>query len=80
MRRVFIPKKSGSTSSRSLTLTSPRIKIIERSVLSAVEPVCEGKFIWKKIDKSEYDFSKKIITLIILLSYLIYQDTLKKTG
>jgi hypothetical protein len=59
MRRVSIPKKPGSTDSRPLTLTSPRIKIIERSILNAVEPMFEGKFKWKKIDKSEYDFIQK---------------------
>jgi len=59
MRRVSIPKKPGSTDSRSLTLTSPRIKIIERSILNALEPVFEGRFKWKKIDKSEYDFIQK---------------------
>lgn len=59
MRHVFIPKKPGSTDSRFLTLTSPRIKIIERSILNAVEPAFEGRFKWKRIDKSEYDFSKK---------------------
>nr|AVR57717.1 hypothetical protein [Halamphora calidilacuna] len=32
MRRVRIPKKLGSNETRSLTLTSPRIKIIERSI------------------------------------------------
>jgi hypothetical protein len=56
--RVSIPKKPGSIDSRLLTLTSPRIKIIERSILNALEPVFEGKFEWKKIDKSEYYFIK----------------------
>jgi hypothetical protein len=58
MRRVSIPKKLGSTDVRPLTLTSPRIKIIERSILNAVEPMFEGKFKWKSIDKSEYDSIK----------------------
>ena len=59
MRRVSIPKKPGSTDSRPLTLTSPRIKIIERSILNAIEPMFEGRFKWKKIDKSEYNFIQK---------------------
>jgi hypothetical protein len=42
MRRIFITKKSGLTDTRSLILTSPRIKIIERSILNALEPVFEG--------------------------------------
>lgn len=45
--------------SRPLTLTSPRIKIIERSILNAIEPTFEGKFKWKSINSSEYDFIKK---------------------
>jgi hypothetical protein len=59
MRRVLIPKKAGSADTRPLTLTSPRIKIIERSILNTLEPVFEGKFNWKSINKSEYDFMKK---------------------
>lgn len=59
MRRVLIPKKAGSVDTRPLTITSPRIKIIERSILNALEPVFEGKFNWKKVNKSEYGFMKK---------------------
>jgi hypothetical protein len=59
MRRVLIPKKSESKDTCFLTLTSPRIKIIERSLLNAIEPTFEGKFKWKSIDKVEYDFIKK---------------------
>lgn len=44
MRRVFISKKLRSTDICFLTLTSPRIKIIERSLLNALEPVFEGNF------------------------------------
>jgi hypothetical protein len=44
MRRVFIYKKAGLADTRFLTLTSPRIKVIERSILNALEPVFEGKF------------------------------------
>lgn len=59
MRRVFIPKKAGSVDTWPLTITSPRIKIIERSILNALEPVFEGKFNWKRVNKSEYEFMKK---------------------
>lgn len=44
MRRVSISKKAGSADTRPLTLTFPRIKIIERSILNVLEPVFEGKF------------------------------------
>jgi Cytochrome b/b6/petB len=59
MRRVLILKKAGSVDTRPLTITSPRIKIIERSILNALEPVFEGKFNWKKVNKAEYEFMKK---------------------
>lgn len=59
IRRVFIPKKAKSIDTRPLTLTSPRIKIIERSILNALKPVFEGSFNWKSINKTEYDFMKK---------------------
>jgi hypothetical protein len=59
MRRISISKESELINARMLTLISPRIKIIERSILNAVEPVFEGQFIWKSINKSEYEFIKK---------------------
>jgi hypothetical protein len=59
MRRVSISKKTESVDTRPLTISSPRIKIIERSILNAIEPVFEGKFSWKKVNKSEYEFMKK---------------------
>jgi retron-type reverse transcriptase len=68
MRRVSIPKKLGSTGTRPLTLTSPRIKIIERSILNALEPIFEGKFQWKSITKSEYDFIKKKNNNIVVIN------------
>ena len=68
MRRVSIPKNLGSTNSRLLTLTSPRIKIIERSILNAIEPKFEGNSKWKIISKAEYDFIKKSNNNIIVTS------------
>jgi hypothetical protein len=59
MRRVSIPKKPGSSDSRSLTLTSPRIKIIDRSILNVIEPTFKSKFKWKNVSSPEYDFIKK---------------------
>jgi hypothetical protein len=59
LRRVLIPKKAGSLDTRPLTLTSPRIKIIERSILNALEPVFEGKFNWKRVNELEYNSMKK---------------------
>ena len=59
MRRVLIPKKAGLVDNRLLTIASPRIKIIERSILNALEPVFEGKFNWEKVNKSEYESTKK---------------------
>ena len=58
MRRVSFPKKPGLVDTRFLTLTSPRIKIIERSILNVLEPQFEGKFVWEEIEKSEYEFIK----------------------
>ena len=59
MRRVSILKKPGSVSTYTFILTSLRIKIIEKSILNAIEPEFEGKFKWKNINKSEHDFIKK---------------------
>jgi len=67
MRRVWIPKKLGSNDTRPLTLTFPRIKIIEKSILNAIEPVFEGKFKWKSINKSEYDFIKNNNSNIVVV-------------
>lgn len=57
-RRVFIPQRLGLAETPSFTLTFPRIKIIERAILNVLESHFEGKFVWKEITKSEYDFIK----------------------
>ena len=44
VRRVFISKKMKLPGIFPIKLTSPRIKIIERSLLNILEPVFEGKF------------------------------------
>lgn len=55
-RRVFIDKPDGGE--RPLTIANPRIKVIERALLNAVEPIFEGLHQWKKISKKEYDQRK----------------------
>jgi len=55
-RRVLIAKPDGGE--RPLTIANPRIKVIERALLNAVEPIFEGLHQWKKISKKEYDQRK----------------------
>ena len=55
-RRVLIDKPEGGT--RPLTIANPRIKIIERALLNALEPHFEGLHEWVKIDEAEYEASK----------------------
>jgi retron-type reverse transcriptase len=55
-RRVLINKPGGGT--RPLTIANPRIKIIERALLNALEPHFEGLHEWVKIDESEYEVNK----------------------
>jgi retron-type reverse transcriptase len=52
-RRVLIDKPDGGE--RPLTIANPRIKVIERALLNAVEPIFEGLHQWEKISKKEYD-------------------------
>jgi retron-type reverse transcriptase len=49
-RRVFIDKPDGSK--RPLTIANPRIKIIERALLNAIEPHFEGCHAWTEIKTS----------------------------
>jgi hypothetical protein len=55
-KRVLIDKPDGVE--RPLTIANPRIKVIERALLNAVEPIFEGLHQWKKISKKEYDQRK----------------------
>ena len=55
-RRALINKPDGGE--RPLTIANPRIKVIERALLNAVEPIFEGLHQWKKISKKEYDLRK----------------------
>jgi hypothetical protein len=52
-RRLLIEKQNGKK--RPLTIANPRIKIIERALLNAIEPQFEGYFVWEDISKDEYD-------------------------
>jgi Type II intron maturase/Reverse transcriptase (RNA-dependent DNA polymerase) len=51
-RRVPIDKPDSGI--RPLTIANPRIKIIERALLNALEPQFEGSHVWDKIDEKEY--------------------------
>lgn len=52
-RRVLIDKSSGGK--RPLTIANPRIKIIERALLNALEPIFEGYYHWESIPEKEYN-------------------------
>lgn len=43
-KRIDIPKAPGKTGTRPLTISPPRIKIIERALLNALEPIFEGAY------------------------------------
>ena len=67
MRCILIPKKNGIDCARLLTLTSPRIKIVKRFILNALEPTFEGKFNGKisvASNKSGY-FKKDELTVTV---------------
>jgi hypothetical protein len=49
IRRVYISNKLKSIDTHPLTLTSPRIKIIKKSILYTLEPVFKNKLKWKSI-------------------------------
>lgn len=41
-RRIDIPKPAGKEGTRPLTSRRPRVKVIERALLDAIEPLFEG--------------------------------------
>ena len=51
-RRIHMPKPGLD---RPLTMSDPRVKIIERAILNGIEPLFEGSWSWKKIPETEYD-------------------------
>jgi retron-type reverse transcriptase len=57
-RRKEISKPGEKIGIRLLTITNPRIKVIERALLNALEPVFEGLHKWKQIPKEEYEKAK----------------------
>jgi Reverse transcriptase (RNA-dependent DNA polymerase) len=57
-RRIRIPKPTNKESSRPITVSDPRVKIIERAILNGIEPLFEGSWSWMKITKEEYEASK----------------------
>jgi retron-type reverse transcriptase len=54
-RRVRIPKPAGKEGVRPLTISNPRVKIIERAILNGIEPFFEGSWSWVQISKEEYE-------------------------
>jgi retron-type reverse transcriptase len=58
-RRIEVPKPTGKLGKRPLTINNPRIKIIERALLNAIEPHFEGIFEWVPITEKEY---QKLVT------------------
>ena len=56
-RRVHIDKSGGDV--RPLTIANPRIKIIERALLNALELHFEGSYKWVEVSESEYKANMK---------------------
>nr|YP_010338938.1 putative reverse transcriptase protein [Erythrolobus coxiae]UNJ19010.1 putative reverse transcriptase protein [Erythrolobus coxiae] len=57
-RRVNI-SKPGKNGLRPLTISNPRIKIIERAILNGVEPLFEGLWMWKSVSPEAFEVAKK---------------------
>jgi len=54
-RRINIPKPIAENDTRPITITNPRVKIIERAFLDSLEPIFEGAWSWQEITKKEYE-------------------------
>lgn len=54
VRRIEILKLTGKSGTKPLTISNPRIKVIERAFLNALEPQFEGIFNWELVTKEEY--------------------------
>ena len=76
-RRIEIKKPLGKSGTRPLTINNPRIKVIERVFLNALEPHFEGIFKWDSISESEY---KKFINCESTYVKKYYDKNLKKTS
>jgi retron-type reverse transcriptase len=57
-RRIHIPKPKGKEGTRPLTISNPRIKIIERAILNGLEPSFEGCWRWEVTSKETYEASR----------------------
>lgn len=57
-KQVRISKLDG-IGQRPPILSNLRVKIIERALLNALEPIYEGSWRWKKISKSSYELAKQ---------------------
>lgn len=55
-RRIQMPKPSGSR--RPLTISNPRVKIIERAILNSIEVYLEGAWHWQTTTESHHDSVK----------------------
>jgi retron-type reverse transcriptase len=51
-RRILIAKPDGGT--RSLTISNPRVKIIEKAILNSIEPFFEGSWTWSPVSNELY--------------------------
>jgi len=57
-RRIWIPKP-GKTDKRPLTISNPRVKIIEKALLNSLEPHFEGVWDWSKSSEKEINALKE---------------------
>ena len=62
-RRIRIPKPTNKENLRPITISNPRIKIIERAILNGIEPLFEGSWSWIKITKEGYEAAKANSTI-----------------
>ena len=76
-RRIEIKKPLGKSGTRPLTINNPRIKVIERALLNALEPHFEGIFKWVSISESEY---KKLVNCKSTYVKKYYDKDSKKTS
>lgn len=65
-RHISILKKSKTTNISLVTFLQS--KIIEKSIVNALESVFEGQYKWKTINKSEYYFIKKNNNNVVVVS------------
>ena len=52
-KRIHIPKPGQSEETRPISISNPRNKIIERSILNYLEPLMEGAYTWESISSKE---------------------------